>query len=148
MEDIPVHGWAIECRVYAEDPYRAFGLPSIGRLSSYVEPTHIPGVRCDSGIQEGSEISIYYDPMICKLITYAPTRDLALGIMARALDAYVIRGVTHNIPLLRDIITNDKFVSGDITTNFLPETYPDGFQGMLRELLHSMVIRSPLLLEW
>lgn len=129
QSDIPIHGWAIECRVYAEDPYKAFGLPSIGRLHSYVEPTHISNVRCDSGISEGSEISIFYDPMICKLVTYGPDRQTALNTMAKALDSYVIRGVTHNIPLLRDIITEKRFVSGNISTKYLTETYPDGFKG-------------------
>ncbi|XP_074657460.1 propionyl-CoA carboxylase alpha chain, mitochondrial-like [Tubulanus polymorphus] len=129
QDDIGIHGWSIECRVYAEDPYKSFGLPSVGRLSSYKEPTHIKNVRCDSGIQEGSEISIYYDPMICKLVTVGDTRDEALGTMCKALDSYVIRGVTHNIPLLRDIITEKKFVSGNISTNYLQEVYPDGFTG-------------------
>lgn len=129
QEDIPVDGWGIECRVYAEDPYKAFGLPSVGRLTSYVEPLLIDGVRCDSGITEGSEISIYYDPMICKLVSYGDSRQEALDIMAKALDNYVIRGVANNIPLLRDIITEERFVSGAITTNYLPETYPEGFQG-------------------
>ncbi|XP_050401632.1 propionyl-CoA carboxylase alpha chain, mitochondrial [Patella vulgata] len=129
QEDIPVDGWAFECRVYAEDPYKSFGMPSIGRLSRYQEPLHIPNVRCDSGIQEGSEISIYYDPMICKLVTYGTNRIEALDTMKKALDSYVIRGVTHNIPLLRDIITEPKFVAGDITTKYLQQVYPDGFQG-------------------
>jgi propionyl-CoA carboxylase alpha chain len=130
QEDIPVDGWAIECRVYAEDPYKNFGLPSVGRLYSYIEPTHIPHVRCDSGITEGSEISIYYDPMICKLVTYGPDRNAALATMSQALDAYVIRGVTNNIALLRHVITEDRFVSGNITTKYLQEVYPDGFKGV------------------
>ncbi|KAK4472924.1 hypothetical protein MN116_004129 [Schistosoma mekongi] len=129
QSDIPVHGWAFECRVYAEDPYKAFGLPSIGRLHTYIEPAHIPNVRCDSGINEGSEISIYYDPMICKLVTYGPDRQTALNTMAKALDSYVIRGVAHNIPLLRDIITEKRFVSGNISTKYLSEVYPNGFKG-------------------
>ena len=129
QSDIPINGWSLECRVYAEDPYKAFGLPSIGRLHSYVEPTYIPKVRCDSGIQEGSEISIYYDPLICKLVTYGPDRQSALNTMSKALDSYVIRGVTHNIPLLRDIITEKRFVSGNISTKYLMETYPEGFKG-------------------
>lgn len=129
QSDIGVNGWAVECRVYAEDPYKAFGLPSIGRLTSYQEPTHLENVRCDSGIQEGSEISIYYDPMICKLVTFGKNRQSALDTMVQALDNYVIRGVTHNIPLLRDIVTEKRFVSGNITTNYLPEVYPDGFRG-------------------
>uniref|UniRef100_A0A8C9IUQ6 Propionyl-CoA carboxylase alpha chain, mitochondrial n=1 Tax=Piliocolobus tephrosceles TaxID=591936 RepID=A0A8C9IUQ6_9PRIM len=90
--DIPISGWAVECRVYAEDPYKSFGLPSIGRLSQYQEPLHLPGVRVDSGIQPGSDISIYYDPMISKLITYGSDRTEALERMADALDNYVIRG--------------------------------------------------------
>uniref|UniRef100_A0A674E288 Propionyl-CoA carboxylase subunit alpha n=1 Tax=Salmo trutta TaxID=8032 RepID=A0A674E288_SALTR len=129
QEDIPINGWAIESRVYAEDPYKSFGLPSIGRLSQYQEPINLPKVRVDSGIQEGSDISIYYDPMISKLVTYGATRAEALQRMEDALDNYVIRGVTHNIPLLREIITHPRFISGDITTNFLPEEYPEGFKG-------------------
>uniref|UniRef100_A0A8L0DV71 Propionyl-CoA carboxylase alpha chain, mitochondrial n=1 Tax=Oncorhynchus mykiss TaxID=8022 RepID=A0A8L0DV71_ONCMY len=129
QEDIPINGWAIESRVYAEDPYKSFGLPSIGRLSQYQEPINLPKVRVDSGIQEGSDISIYYDPMISKLVTYGATRAEALQRMEAALDNYVIRGVTHNIPLLREIITHPRFISGDITTNFLPEEYPEGFKG-------------------
>ena len=124
------HGWSVECRVYAEDPYKGFGLPSVGRLFTYREPHNIPGVRCDSGIKEGSEISIYYDPLICKLITYGPDRETTLDRMRDALDYYVIRGVTHNIPLLRDIICEKRFRSGNITTKYLPETYPDGFLGV------------------
>ncbi|XP_051881790.1 propionyl-CoA carboxylase alpha chain, mitochondrial isoform X2 [Pristis pectinata] len=127
--DIPINGWAIECRVYAEDPYKSFGLPSIGRLSQYEEPLHVPSVRVDSGIQEGSDISIYYDPMISKLVTYGASRAEALQRMEEALDSYVIRGVTHNVPLLREVIIHPRFVKGDITTNFLPEVYPDGFKG-------------------
>ncbi|XP_017312652.1 propionyl-CoA carboxylase alpha chain, mitochondrial [Ictalurus punctatus] len=129
QEDIPINGWAIESRVYAEDPYKSFGLPSIGRLSQYEEPVNLAGVRVDSGIQEGSDISIYYDPMISKLVTYGATRAEALKKMEDALDNYVIRGVTHNIPLLREIIVHPRFISGDISTNFLPEVYPDGFKG-------------------
>ncbi|XP_077339087.1 propionyl-CoA carboxylase alpha chain, mitochondrial [Lithobates pipiens] len=127
--DVPINGWAVECRVYAEDPYKSFGLPSIGRLSQYQEPLHLPGVRVDSGIQEGSDISIYYDPMISKLVTHGSTRAEALQRMEHALDHYVIRGVTHNIPLLREVIINSRFIKGDITTKFLPEVYPDGFKG-------------------
>ncbi|XP_077153195.1 propionyl-CoA carboxylase alpha chain, mitochondrial [Ranitomeya variabilis] len=127
--DIPINGWAVECRVYAEDPYKSFGLPSIGRLSQYGEPQHLPGVRVDSGIQEGSDISIYYDPMISKLVTHGSNRADALKRMEDALDNYIIRGVTHNIPLLREVITHPRFIKGDITTKFLPEVYPDGFKG-------------------
>uniref|UniRef100_A0A8C4I966 propionyl-CoA carboxylase n=1 Tax=Dicentrarchus labrax TaxID=13489 RepID=A0A8C4I966_DICLA len=120
QEDIPINGWAIESRVYAElsCQYEHFLLCSL----------HCQ-VRVDSGIQEGSDISIYYDPMISKLVTYGATRAEALARMEDALDNYVIRGVTHNIPLLREIITHPRFISGDISTNFLPEVYPDGFKG-------------------
>lgn len=129
QSDVPIRGWAIESRVYAEDPFKNFGLPSIGRLSKYQEPLHINKVRCDSGIEEGSEISIYYDPMICKLVCYGDNREEAISRSIQALDAYVIRGVTHNIPLLRDILTEERFNKGDISTNYLPEVYPDGFKG-------------------
>nr|XP_060625547.1 propionyl-CoA carboxylase alpha chain, mitochondrial [Anolis sagrei ordinatus] len=129
QNDIPINGWAVECRVYAEDPYKSFGLPSIGRLSQYKEPLHVPNVRVDSGVQQGSEISIYYDPMISKLITYGSNRSEALQSMEEALDNYVIRGVAHNIALLREVITHPRFVQGDISTKFLPEVYPDGFKG-------------------
>ncbi|XP_028655789.1 propionyl-CoA carboxylase alpha chain, mitochondrial [Erpetoichthys calabaricus] len=127
--DIPIKGWAVESRVYAEDPYKSFGLPSIGRLSQYIEPLNLTNVRVDSGIKEGSDISIYYDPMISKLVTYGSTRAEALQRMVEALDSYVIRGVTHNISLLRDILIHPRFVKGDISTKFLPEVYPDGFKG-------------------
>lgn len=129
QEDIKINGWAIESRVYAEDPYKNFGLPSIGRLRKYVEPSGLPGVRCDSGIEEGSEISIYYDPMICKLVCYGKNRQEAIQRSVDALDSYVIRGVTHNIPLLRDILTEDRFLKGDISTNYLPQVYGEGFKG-------------------
>ncbi|KAI9216149.1 carbamoyl-phosphate synthase L chain, ATP binding domain-containing protein [Blastocladiella britannica] len=142
QDDIKIHGHAIESRVYAEDPEKY--LPSIGTLSYYTEPTtkeimtadlqqsaHTKGgiVRCDSGVEEGSEISIYYDPMICKLSTWAPTREGANTIMQRALDAYVIKGVTHNIPLMRDVLAHPRFVKGALSTGFLPEEYPQGFKG-------------------
>nr|CAI5831370.1 unnamed protein product [Callosobruchus analis] len=129
QDDIKINGWAVESRVYAEDPYKSFGLPSIGRLYRYIEPTHLPGVRCDSGIEEGSEISVYYDPMICKLVCYGKDRKEAIDRSIKALDYYVIRGVIHNIPLLRDILTEEKFNKGDISTNYLPQVYPEGFKG-------------------
>ncbi len=129
QEDIGIRGWAFENRVYAEDPFKNFGMPSIGRLHQYQEPTGLPGVRCDSGIEEGSEISMYYDPMICKLTTFGPTRQEAIERAVHALDHYVIRGVTHNIPLLRDILHEKTFLSGTFTTSYLPQTYPEGFQG-------------------
>ncbi|KRY72327.1 Propionyl-CoA carboxylase alpha chain, mitochondrial [Trichinella pseudospiralis] len=130
QSDIPIRGWALECRVYAEDPYKSFGLPSVGRLTRYEEPLRLNGIRCDSGIYEGSEISIYYDPLICKLIAYANDRIETINLMRDALDEYVIRGVTNNIPLLRDIMSEDRYRSGNITTKYLFETYPEGFHGV------------------
>jgi len=130
QQDIGIRGWAFESRVYAEDPFKNFGMPSIGRLNKYEEPKGIDGVRCDSGIEEGSEISMFYDPMICKLTCYGANREEAIATSVNALDHYVIRGVTHNIPLLRDVLTESRFQSGSFTTSYLPETYPDGFQGI------------------
>ena len=130
QSDIGIRGWALENRVYAEDPTKNFGMPSIGRLFKYEEPKDIAGVRCDSGIEEGSEISMFYDPMICKLTAYGGSREEAIATSINALDHYVIRGVTHNIPLLRDVLTEPTFNSGTFTTNYLLETYPDGFQGV------------------
>ena len=129
QEDVEIKGWAVECRVYAEDP--KLYLPSIGRLSGYREPDQSSGkVRCDSGIVEGSEITIYYDPLICKLSTFGVNRTEALERMRDALDTYVIRGVTHNIPLLREVISNAKFIDGHgISTKFLKEEFPEGFKG-------------------
>eukprot|EP01027_Heterolobosea_sp_BB2_P013534 GEZU01019518.1.p1 GENE.GEZU01019518.1~~GEZU01019518.1.p1 ORF type:complete len:692 (-),score=254.09 GEZU01019518.1:116-2191(-) len=129
QSDVKIHGWATEARVYAEDPYRNF-LPSIGTLKTYIEPSTESGeVRVDSGITEGSEISIYYDPMICKLITHGNTRDESIERMKAALDTYVIRGVNHNIPFLRSVLENKRYLSGNISTKFIPEEYPEGFSG-------------------
>ena len=128
QSEMPLKGHAVECRVYAEDPTKNFGLPSIGRLFRYSEPK-TENVRCDSGIDEGTEISMYYDPMICKLVTYGRDRSEAMNCMTQALDSYIIQGVTHNISLLRTCINEEKFKSGDITTNYLYETFPEGFQG-------------------
>lgn len=116
QNEIGITGWSFEARVYAEDPFKAFGLPSVGRLKVYKEPQNeklgeVPSdgyIRCDTGISEGSEISLYYDPMICKLITVGKDRQHALDLLSDSLDRYVIRGVTHNIPLLRDIVTEDR----------------------------------------
>ncbi|KAJ1894104.1 hypothetical protein LPJ66_005386, partial [Kickxella alabastrina] len=130
QDEVKINGWAIEARVYAEDPEKY--LPSIGTLSRYQEPVDWKkpnDVRCDSGITEGSEISMYYDPMICKLSTHGQTREQAIATMEHALDRYLIKGVTHNIPLLRDVISNPDFAAGRITTAFLAEHYPSGFKG-------------------
>ncbi|KXS11912.1 hypothetical protein M427DRAFT_35231 [Gonapodya prolifera JEL478] len=134
QSDVKIHGWATESRVYAEDPVRF--LPSIGRLNHYQEPK-LPKeyegtnaiVRCDSGIREGSEISMYYDPMICKLITHGKDRKESLELMEKALDSYVIKGVTHNIPLLREVVAEADYREGKISTKYLPTKYPKGFLG-------------------
>lgn len=126
QDDVKIKGHATECRVYAEDPTKNY-FPSIGRLTMYQEPRG-PGVRCDSGIIEGSQISVYYDPLICKLSTWGKDRTECLERMETALDEYVIRGLRHNICLLRDVITEPTYVKGDLTTNFLPEMYPKGFK--------------------
>ncbi|KUF65901.1 Propionyl coenzyme A carboxylase (Pi-PCC1) [Phytophthora nicotianae] len=126
---VKIHGWAMESRVYAEDPLRGF-LPSIGRLLQYEEPAHLPGVRVDSGVNEGSDISMFYDPMISKLITYGKDRPEALNRMKTALDNYVIRGPGNNVSFLQDVYRHPRFVSGKITTKFIEEEYPDGFDGV------------------
>jgi len=126
QDDVRLQGWALEARVYAEDPFRGF-LPSIGRLVSYRQPPESPHVRVDSGIEEGSEVSVFYDPMIAKLITYGETRDEAIEYMRDALDAYYIRGVSHNVSFLNALIDHARFREGRLTTNFIAEEYPDGF---------------------
>lgn len=129
QQDIECRGWAIESRVYAEDPTRY--LPSVGRLLTYREPrsSTSPNIRCDSGIKEGSDIPVEYDPLLCKLTTYGETRDEAIDTMVKALDEYVIKGVTHNLPLLQSVVDHPRFRQGKaITTNFLAEEYPNGYQ--------------------
>ncbi|MGD8828970.1 MAG: acetyl/propionyl/methylcrotonyl-CoA carboxylase subunit alpha [Pseudomonadales bacterium] len=126
QSDVQLTGWALEARVYAEDPFRNF-LPSIGRLVQYQPPAESATVRVDSGIEEGSEVSMFYDPMIAKLITYGETRDQAIDRMGCALDAYYIRGVNHNISFLNALIAHPRFREGRLSTNFIAEEYPDGF---------------------
>jgi propionyl-CoA carboxylase alpha chain len=129
QSDIKRKGWAIECRINAEDPYRGF-LPSTGRLVTYQPPKEVEGaVRVDTGVYEGGEISMYYDSMIAKLITCGATRDEALARMRSALDAFVIRGLSSNIPLQATLVRHPRFKSGDFTTAFIAEEYPDGFNG-------------------
>jgi propionyl-CoA carboxylase alpha chain len=125
QSDVSFTGWAMESRVYAEDPTRNF-LPSIGRLSHYIPPNG-DNVRVDTGVSEGSEISMFYDPMIAKLVTYGATRKEAIKVMRRALDEYYIRGVDHNLGFLASVFANKRFVAGRLTTNFIAEEYPDGF---------------------
>ncbi len=126
QKDVVINGWALEARVYAEDPFRDF-LPSIGRLVRYRAPTESDTVRVDTGIEEGSEVSMFYDPMIAKLITYGADRNEAIANMNDALDTYFIRGVSHNISFLNALIAHPRFLDGRLTTNFIAEEYPDGF---------------------
>jgi propionyl-CoA carboxylase alpha chain len=128
QEDIRRDGWAIECRINAEDPLRGF-LPSIGRLVHYQPPPGVPGaVRVDTGVYEGGEISMYYDSMIAKLITHAPTRGEAIARMQNALNAFVIRGVASNLMFQSALLRHPRFAEGRLTTAFIPEEFPHGFR--------------------
>ena len=133
QDDLKINGWAMESRLYAEDPYRGF-LPSIGRLSRYRPPaeeaTSTRAVRNDTGVFEGGEISMYYDPMIAKLCTWAPNRAAAIEEMRHALDAFEVEGIGHNLPFLAAVYDHEKFISGTMTTAFIEEEFPDGFQGV------------------
>ncbi len=127
QEDLAIQGWAIECRINAEDPFRGF-LPSTGRLVRFVPPAEVPGaVRVDTGVVEGGEISMYYDSMIAKLITHGATRDEAIARMQDALDAFVIRGIASNIPFQAALMQHPRFRAGRLTTAFIAEEYPQGF---------------------
>jgi propionyl-CoA carboxylase alpha chain len=133
QEDLKINGWAMESRLYAEDPYRNF-LPSIGRLTRYRPPvegqTATGGiVRNDTGVYEGGEISMFYDPMIAKLCTWAPTRAEAIEEMQVALDTFEVEGIGHNLPFVGAVMAHPRFQSGNITTAFIAEEYPEGFQG-------------------
>ncbi|WP_375383343.1 biotin carboxylase N-terminal domain-containing protein [uncultured Sphingomonas sp.] len=139
QDDVRLDGWAIENRVYAEDPYRGF-LPSTGRLVRYAPPeaqahqkpligTDTSYVRVDDGVAEGGEVSIFYDPMIAKLVTWAPTRDAAADLQVQALDAFAIEGVGNNIDFLSALMQHPRFREGALTTGFIAEEYPDGFHG-------------------
>jgi len=128
QEDVKLKGWAIESRIYAEDPSRGF-LPSSGRISEYIEPESSSNVRVDSGVYEGGQVSMFYDAMVAKLITYGDNRTEAIENMQSALGEYVIRGISHNISFLEAVMGHAHFASGDITTNFIAEEYPDGFFG-------------------
>lgn len=126
QDDVKLKGWAIEARVYAEDPFRNF-LPSIGRLVKYMPPQETEVVRVDTGVYEGGEVSMYYDPMIAKLITYGATRDRAIAHMRDALNEFFIRGVQHNISFLAALMVHTRFMTGRISTNMIAEEYPHGF---------------------
>jgi propionyl-CoA carboxylase alpha chain len=128
--DVKLNGWAVESRVYAEDPTRNF-LPSTGRLVTYRPPAEGPDgdatVRNDTGVFEGGEISIYYDPMIAKLVTHAPTRLAAIEAQGRALDAFAIDGIRHNIPFVSALMHHPRWIAGNLSTGFIAEEFPEGF---------------------
>jgi propionyl-CoA carboxylase alpha chain len=130
QSDVTLEGSAVETRIYAEDPYRNF-VPSTGRLVKYRPPAESSEdgvtVRNDTGVQEGGEISIYYDPMIAKLVTHAPTRAAAIAAQARALDAFYIDGIRHNIPFLATLMQHPRWQAGELSTGFIAEEFPDGF---------------------
>jgi propionyl-CoA carboxylase alpha chain len=131
--DVKLTGWAVESRVYAEDPFRNF-LPSIGRLTRYRPPAEasLDGVtvRNDTGVAEGGEISIHYDPMIAKLVTHAPTRDAAISAQSNALDSFVIDGIRHNIPFLSALMQHPRWRAGKLSTGFIAEEFPEGFRAI------------------
>jgi propionyl-CoA carboxylase alpha chain len=126
QDKVKLTGWAVESRLYAEDPVRGF-LPSIGRLSGYRPPREDGTIRVDTGVEEGSEISRFYDPMLAKLVTYGKDRDAAVTRMGEALDAFYVRGINHNIGFLRDVIDRPAFRKGDLSTAFIDQTWPDGY---------------------
>ncbi len=138
--DVKLNGWSFEARVYAEDPDRGF-LPSIGRITHYEPPMEnafddTSGVRVDTGIEAGGEISMYYDPMIAKLVTWAPTRDEAINKMREALDNYQIEGVQHNIPFLSALFAHPSFQAGDLTTHFIEDHFAQGFNSASYQSSH------------
>jgi len=133
QSELKIDGWAIESRIYAEDPYRGF-LPSIGRLVRYEQPEEGEQdgyvVRNDSGVREGDEISMFYDPMIAKLCAWAPTRDAAIDGMARALEDTHLTGLGHNVPFLAAVMEQERFRSGQLSTSYIKDEFPDGFHGL------------------
>jgi propionyl-CoA carboxylase alpha chain len=145
QSDVKLNGWAVESRVYAEDPTRNF-LPSIGRLVTYRPPAEgvdgIATVRNDTGVQEGGEIPIFYDPMIAKLVTHAPTRAEAIASQARALDAFAIDGIRHNIPFLAALMAHPRWQSGKLSTGFIAEEFPNGFSEQAPEGAAARVIAA------
>ena len=130
QKDVALTGWAVESRVYAEDPFRNF-LPSIGRLVKYRPPAEASQdgitVRNDTGVQEGGEISIHYDPMIAKLVTHAPSRAAAIEAQSTALDAFYVDGIRHNIPFLSALMNHPRWREGKLSTGFIAEEFPKGF---------------------
>jgi propionyl-CoA carboxylase alpha chain len=141
QKDVALNGWAIEARVYAEEPERGF-LPSIGRLVKYREPAAGGAVRVDSGVYEGAEISMFYDPMIAKVIGYGADRPEATAALRDALDSFHIRGVGHNINFLTALLKKPRFASGKLSTNFIAEEFPDGFGGAKAEIADLRLINA------
>ncbi len=140
QQDVGISGWALESRVYAEDPYRGF-LPSSGRVLRFRPPDDAQGVRVDTGICEGGEVSLHYDPMIAKLVTHGPDRGQAAATMLRALDRFEIRGIQSNTPFLAALVQHPRFLSGDTTTGFIEEEFPEGFSGntLSQSVVHRIV---------
>jgi len=145
QSDVKLNGWAVESRVYAEDPYRKF-LPSTGRLTRYRPPEERSAngvtLRNDTGVYEGGEISIYYDPMIAKLVTHAATREAAIDAQADALDAFVIDGIRHNIPFLSALMAHPRWRAGKLSTGFIAEEFPEGFSAIAPEGERAQVLAS------
>src|SRR5450759_294469 len=145
QSDVKLTGWAVESRVYAEDPYRKF-LPSTGRLTRYRPPEEPSAggvtLRNDTGVYEGGEISIYYDPMIAKLVTHAPTREQAIDAQADALDAFVIDGIRHNIPFLAALMAHPRWRAGKLSTGYIAEEFPDGFHAIAPEGERAQVLAA------
>lgn len=141
QSDIKIEGWATECRIYAEDPSCGF-LPSIGKITTYSAPKSVPGVRIESGVYEGGEVSMFYDAMISKVCIHAPTRVECIDKTQKALGEYIIRGISHNIPFLQTILSSPKYIAADISTNFLEEQYKSGFTGPVLSDEASAVVLS------
>src|SRR5262245_13967818 len=143
--DVKLKGWAVETRIYAEDPYRNF-LPSIGRLVTYRPPAERSRdgvtVRNDTGVYEGGEISLYYDPMIAKLVTHAKTRGQAIAAQSRALDEFAIAGIRHNIPFLSALMAHPRWQKGKLSTGFIAEEFPDGFHPIAAEGERARIIAA------
>ena len=140
QQDVGIRGWALESRVYAEDPYRGF-LPSSGRVLRFRPPDDAKGVRVDTGICEGGEVSLHYDPMIAKLVTHGSDREQAAQTMLRALDRFEIRGIQSNMPFLAALVQHPRFLAGDTTTGFIEEEFPEGFAGnaLSQSVIHRIV---------
>ena len=156
QEELKINGWAIESRIYAEDPYRGF-LPSIGRLVRYEQPEEGEQdgyvVRNDSGVREGDEISMFYDPMIAKLCAWGETRDAAIKGMARALEDTHLAGLGHNVPFLAAVMDQERFQSGKLTTNYIKDEFPEGFNGVeptalqVKQMIASAVAMNEVIAE-